>query len=219
MPRGGKQSPLSDEKKERIVDLYLENQDLTVKGVAERIGCATSTAWNVLFANGIEIRGASKWATEKEHTRRILRRWEAGGSSAAIARKYGLQREGVARVIAANRPYDQRMRKMLKTVFGSEAETIRFLRGLSRTRNTGRCAICRIDSRRLVKDYCHSSGTLRDLLCRRCNQGLGCFDENVATIIAAIAYLLNHSPSMKKKPLQKLAQTDEASAHDTGFLS
>jgi hypothetical protein len=143
----------------------------------------------VLIAHGVEIRGGSKWINEKNHTHRILRRWDAGKSSKTIAEKYKLQREGVARVIAANRPYDQRIRKLLGVVFGAKAESRRFLATVACRRNTGRCAICHAANNDLVKDYSRQSGTLRDLLCKRCSQALGCFDHDTSKMFRAIAYL------------------------------
>jgi plasmid maintenance system antidote protein VapI len=193
MPRGGKQSPVPDDKKKRIVELYLENTHLNVKAVADQVGCAPSTVWNILVANDVEIRGRYKWLNEKADTQRILRRWDGGKSSKTIARIYGLQREGVARVIAANRPYNRRMRKMLRAVFGAKAETLAFLRTISFARNSGPCAICHTKNGRLVKDYCHQTGTLRDLLCGRCRQGLGCFADDLTKMRKALAYLMKHS--------------------------
>lgn len=193
MPRGGKQSPLSDSTKKDAVRLYRENTKLNVKAVAELCGCATSTAWKILTENGIEIRGASTWQKEKNHKHRILRRWDADQSSSAIARQFKLQRPGVARLIAANRPYDHRMRAMLKSVFGDVAETRVFLNAMSSPRNAGRCAICRTTTSQLYKNYRPETGTLRDLLCRRCSQGLGCFNNDAARLIRAAAYLIKHS--------------------------
>jgi hypothetical protein len=193
MPRGGKQTPLPDSTKENVVGLYRKNVELNVKAVAELAGCSTSSAWNILVANGIEIRGASKWLNEHAHKNRILRRWDAGKSSLAIAGHFTLQREGVARVIAANRPYDHRMRAMLKAVFGKQAETREFLNALPSPRNAGRCAICRTSKNQLFKNYCPENGILRDLLCRRCAQGLGCFNNDAALLVRAAAYLLKHS--------------------------
>lgn len=192
MPRGGKQSPLPENTKNEIVRLYRDNPELNVKAVAGRVGCATSTAWSILTVNGIEIRGASPWQRERDHKNRILRRWDAGHTSMAIARHFKLQREGVARVIAANRPYDQRLRRTLKAVFGELAEARAFLNSIASPRNAGRCAVCRSEKHRLYKNYCPQSGTFRDLLCVRCSQGSGCFNNDAAIVIRAAAYLIRH---------------------------
>lgn len=39
------------------------------------------------------------------------------------------------------------------------------------------CFICE-KQKELVVDHCHKSGEIRKLLCRSCNTGLGCFDDN-----------------------------------------
>jgi hypothetical protein len=131
---------------------------------------------------------------------RILRRWDAGHSSRAIAEEYNLQREGVARVIAANRPYDTRIRKLLRIVFGERAETHDFINTVCDKRNVGRCGICRSSTDPLVRDYCRQRGTIRDLVCRRCRHGLGCFGDDPAKLLKAVAYLLKH-PAHSANPV------------------
>jgi Recombination endonuclease VII len=54
----------------------------------------------------------------------------------------------------------------------------------------GVCAVCGKPSKKtLCVDHCHSTGTIRGLLCRKCNLGLGCLADDQATLIAALAYL------------------------------
>jgi hypothetical protein len=54
-----------------------------------------------------------------------------------------------------------------------------------------RCAICKRPRmvKRLAQDHCHTSGKTRGLLCDACNTGLGMFEDDIARLAAAIAYL------------------------------
>ena len=56
----------------------------------------------------------------------------------------------------------------------------------------GACAICRKpckSGRRLAVDHCHETQKVRGLLCLRCNQGLGHFEDNIALLNDAQIYL------------------------------
>src|SRR5882757_2953136 len=54
----------------------------------------------------------------------------------------------------------------------------------------GRCAICeRKPDHTLCIDHCHKTGKVRALLCRKCNTGLGCYDDDPAFARKAAAYL------------------------------
>lgn len=50
------------------------------------------------------------------------------------------------------------------------------------------CAICR-QTGSLVIDHCHASGAVRGLLCDRCNVGLGCMQDDIERLKAAVQYL------------------------------
>lgn len=63
----------------------------------------------------------------------------------------------------------------------------------------GKCAICGISNNSgnvktnksiaLAVDHCHSTDTIRGLLCGNCNNGLGRFKDSIPLLKAAIDYL------------------------------
>jgi hypothetical protein len=54
----------------------------------------------------------------------------------------------------------------------------------------GLCAICfSKDKRKLAVDHNHKTGKIRGLLCQRCNQGIGMFQDNYELLINAIKYI------------------------------
>lgn len=56
----------------------------------------------------------------------------------------------------------------------------------------GKCEICQeTPQAHLSIDHNHATGKVRGLLCRRCNNGLGGFRDNIQRLEAAIQYLLN----------------------------
>lgn len=83
----------------------------------------------------------------------------------------------------------------LKKAYGLELEDYEALVALQR----GKCFICgstdpggkvsRYMESRFAVDHCHETGKLRGLLCKSCNQGLGLFKDNIASLERAILYL------------------------------
>lgn len=60
----------------------------------------------------------------------------------------------------------------------------------------GGCAICGATKvvqkntvRKLSVDHCHETNTVRGILCQKCNQGLGLFDDSIDKLTNAIQYL------------------------------
>ena len=61
----------------------------------------------------------------------------------------------------------------------------------------GQCKICgsvdnnngRCGSGKLFIDHCHTTGEVRGLLCHKCNQGIGYFDDDIDRLQQAINYL------------------------------
>lgn len=62
----------------------------------------------------------------------------------------------------------------------------------------GRCAICDIRLDKSNKslspqvDHCHSTGTVRGILCMMCNLGLGEFKDQEALLLRAVGYLAKY---------------------------
>ena len=59
-------------------------------------------------------------------------------------------------------------------------------------RQDGVCAICHqtcSTGRMLAIDHDHDSGSVRGLLCSKCNPGIGFFQHDSARLESAIAYL------------------------------
>lgn len=56
---------------------------------------------------------------------------------------------------------------------------------------SGQCAICGTLDRVLNVDHSHTTGFVRGLLCRPCNNGLGDFKDDPNVLQAAIRYLEN----------------------------
>lgn len=58
----------------------------------------------------------------------------------------------------------------------------------------GKCAICGTtepggNRKRFCIDHCHSTGSIRGLLCVSCNSGLGYFKDDTDRLTSAVAYL------------------------------
>lgn len=57
-------------------------------------------------------------------------------------------------------------------------------------KSAGLCGICKKRPKhKLFVDHCHTTGRIRGLLCRKCNIGLGMFEDNINILDSAKAYL------------------------------
>ena len=58
------------------------------------------------------------------------------------------------------------------------------------SKQNGACAICKqVSQETLAIDHCHTTGKVRGLLCRKCNTGLGNYDDEPSRLREAAAYL------------------------------
>ena len=67
-------------------------------------------------------------------------------------------------------------------------------------KQNGKCAICKETFPRrgkegLAVDHCHNKGIIRELLCCKCNTGIGNFKDNIILLEEAIKYLRKHNVS------------------------
>ena len=79
----------------------------------------------------------------------------------------------------------------IKKIYGINAED--FARLLDEQKH--KCAICetKLHNKNTHIDHCHSTGKVRALLCSRCNQGIGLFDEDPAMLEKARLYIMEHN--------------------------
>lgn len=74
--------------------------------------------------------------------------------------------------------------------YGITVETISSMKAAQ----DGKCSICQlVPERGLSVDHNHATGTVRELLCHRCNTGLGFFREDPTRLRAAASYIERHA--------------------------
>jgi len=79
----------------------------------------------------------------------------------------------------------------------------------------GLCAICKkpeVEGKSLAVDHDHKTQTVRFLLCKNCNQGLGFFLDSPVLLARAAQYLLSHDQSRKSLASLHLWASDLATS-------
>lgn len=80
-------------------------------------------------------------------------------------------------------------RYQLKKLYGITPEQVEEMRA----KQKGCCGSCQEPYTELHVDHDHLTGKVRQLLCRSCNNGLGCFMDDVSRLEKAIEYLKRNS--------------------------
>lgn len=94
-------------------------------------------------------------------------------------------------VLRRNTPKAKKLRNCNK--YNIQPEQWDILNGIQE----GRCAICMKVVDNLHIDHCHVAGDVRGLLCRKCNLGLGHFQDNVEYLKRAVRYIQVYSQFVK----------------------
>jgi hypothetical protein len=68
----------------------------------------------------------------------------------------------------------------------------KYHRKRSKLSRSGTCPLCDTYTK-LVADHCHTTGLLRDPLCRKCNMALGLFADSADRLRLAATYLERHA--------------------------
>lgn len=105
---------------------------------------------------------------------------------------------------------DIRKRYEMRTKFGITLEEFK----AKIIEQNGVCAICGEPETavrngqvmHLSVDHCHTTGAVRSLLCKGCNNGIGWFKENVNAMRAAADYIERHAAKHKSVPASNVIQ-------------
>jgi hypothetical protein len=137
-------------------------------------------------------------ATERKRasSRKRVAQWRIDNPEKYRQQYLAYQHRNRDKILAANKdrrkrnpePYKKHSRRAnLKKNFGITLEQ----RDALLDRQGGVCAICgsHESERALHVDHCHSTGSVRGILCHRCNTGIGMFRDNIEFLSSAIQYL------------------------------
>ena len=68
----------------------------------------------------------------------------------------------------------------------------------------GCCAICGdFFGKKLCVDHDHTTGEVRDMLCNKCNQGLGNANDSILRLTQMVVYIKKHENKKNMQVLQK----------------
>ncbi|KKK52111.1 hypothetical protein LCGC14_3108200 [marine sediment metagenome] len=131
----------------------------------------------------------------KDKARKSVRDWIAKDPEAnrLRARSWAAQNRDRSRkkarewAVANPEKYRTNMRKYKLSGYGLTLDAYNALL----VGQSNKCAICKSHSppNTFLIDHDHSSGAVRGLLCRKCNTGLGMFEDSVETLTLALKYI------------------------------
>lgn len=125
--------------------------------------------------------GAKYWKKNKKKLQKYHRKYHKKHAAEISARNKKKRAESPI-------PYDreQRRKSHLKITFGLSIDDYD---KLVKNQN-GACAVCgKKPKKRLHVDHCHATKAIRGLLCQKCNQALGLFQDDLRVLQKAIEYL------------------------------
>lgn len=135
----------------------------------------------------------ARYLKDKEKITEQTRKWKAENKDRAIQKGNEWRKNNVEKVKEYQRTSN------LRKNFGIGIEEYETLL----SEQNGVCAICAQfetfihkatgKPARLAVDHCHTSGNVRKLLCKACNNGLGLFRDNPELLIKAADYLKEHN--------------------------
>lgn len=142
--------------------------------------CALTRAWGANYPDKRKAAAANYYRNNRERVR-------------IRAKEYGMKNR--ERLSAANKRYRESHKNeiknmILRRMYGISLESYE---SMFRAQNGG-CKICgkqNLDGKRLYVDHNHTTGTVRGLLCKKCNSGIAYFFEDEGLLNSAIEYLRN----------------------------
>lgn len=183
------------ENREKILELRKHhhlNKDLAIsrrdrKRIAERQPAYRSKVKANRQANPeISRQATRKW--EKAHPiqrKAIVKSWYRRNRTRILAQRKQYYQENKHRLKQAQ---PEARRRHTLAVYGITPEQFSAML----TAQGGRCAICRSDKpfgKNFHLDHCHVTGRVRGILCKRCNNGIGFFDDDISKMKLAMEYL------------------------------
>ena len=113
-----------------------------------------------------------------------------GMFAAEFKRQMQIQREKREAIVVDVQKLRERWQWGYKSRFGIEPDALNAM--LKAT--DGKCSICQrlFSTREPVLDHCHATGEIRDMLCIRCNSGLGMFRDDAHSMRRAAEYIEHH---------------------------